>query len=446
MFILGITSLLSASLGFISFALWKKLYELQTKQKELLENLNSYSNMEQMFEREKAHIQEKYNQIINEKERYINEIRQSYSMQIKEIKNEYEIRIAKQKKDYDDIIQKLEYSARESFTNIANNLLEQKGKNLQEISNHNIQNILEPFKADITNFKQLIHTIHTERTQQHASLEMQIQSMYKHEQEMMQTTINLTKALKGENKTQGNWGEMILRKILNDSGLIEGKHYTEQGKQMDLKNEDGKREQPDFIINLPQEKHIIVDSKVSLTHYERFCSNGEKADIDSFVASIETHIKQLAEKKYHDNQKLNTPDFTIMFLPIEGAYFLAVQHKQEIWEMAWKKRIALCCPSNLWPMLKTIANIWAIDMQNKNAKDIVSRANEMYKKFNGFLSTLDDVGKNLDRARDSYNKAQNQLTIGSGNLNGQFQKMISMVKLDGTSSMKSDVAIENISE
>jgi DNA recombination protein RmuC len=429
-FILGIVSTLSALLGYANFELFKRLRISQNKEKEMIQDLNAYTNLEQSLQREQQHIQEKYTQLLGEKDKYINELKQNYANQLKEIKQENELRLVNQKQEYDKVMQKLEQSARESFSNIANTILEQKGKNLQEQSLNNIQHILAPFKADITNFKQLIHTVQSERTQQHASLETQIKAMQGLNHGMMQTAENLTKALKGENKTQGNWGEMIVKKILDSSGLISGEHYTEQGKEMGLTSEDGKREQPDFIINLPNNKHIVLDSKVSLTHYERYCNEENDIDLKGFLSSVQKHIGDLSSKGYHNNRRLNSPDFTMMFIPIEAAYFLAVQKDNELYQKAWEKRIALCCPSTLLAMLQTISNLWEIDMQNKNAQEIVSRANEMYKKFQGFTSSLEDVGRNLDRAKDSYSKAYGQFKTGNGNLDGQFTKMISLVKLD----------------
>ncbi len=411
--------------------LLEEIKTLEDKQKEMLQDLQSYSSTEQTFVKERQFLEEKYKAIILEKEHYITELRQHFNHQMQEVKKDNQQRIISQKEDYDKIIQKLEISAKESFSNIANNILEQKGKNFQEQSMHNIKHLLEPFKVDIGNFKQLIHTVQSERTQQHASLETQILNLQKHEKTMMQTTENLTKALKGENKTQGNWGEMIVRKILDSSGLIEGEHYTEQGIGMSLKSEEGKREQPDFIINLPNNKHIVLDSKVSLTHYERFCTENNDVDLKGFIASVKTHISQLSEKKYHENSKLNAPDFTMMFIPIESAYFLAVQHDQSLYETAWKKRIALCCPSTLLAMLQTVSHLWEIDMQNKNAKQIVDRALLIHNKFEGFTKDLSKVGDGIKNALKHYEEAEKKFISGQGNLDTQFKHMQSLTKLNG---------------
>ena len=431
-FILGIVSTLCVVLSYANFELFKRLRISQNKEKEMIQDLNTYTNLEQSFQREQKHIQEKYTQLLGEKERYINELKQTYTNQLREVKQENELRIIKQKEEYDRIVQKLEQSARESFTNIANTILEQKGKNLQEQSLQNIQHILAPFKVDINNFKQLIHTVQSERTQQHASLETQIRAMQNLNHGMMQTAENLTKALKGENKTQGNWGEMIVKKILDSSGLIAGEHYTEQGKEMGLTNEDGRREQPDFIINLPNNKHIVLDSKVSLTHYERYCSEENETDLKGFLNSIYKHIGDLSSKGYHNNRQLNSPDFTMMFIPIEAAYFLAVQKDSALYQKAWEKRIALCCPSTLLAMLQTVSNLWEIDMQNKNAYAIVERASMIYKKFESFTADLKKVGASIQNASKTYEEAEKKFISGAGSLDSQFKKMQSLVKLQNT--------------
>ena len=221
---------------------------------------------------------------------------------------------------------------------------------------------------------------------------------------------------------------MIVRKILDSAGLIKGEHYTEQGTGMALKSEEGATEKPDFIINLPNNKHIVLDSKVSLTHYERFCTENNATDLKGFTNSVKNHIGQLSEKKYHENSKLNTPDFTMMFIPIESAYFLAVQHDQTLYETAWKKRIALCCPSTLLAMLQTVSNLWEIDMQNKNAEKIVYRALQIYNKFEGFTKDLSKVGASLQTAQNAFSDAEKKFISGQGSLDSQFKQMQGLMK------------------
>ena len=408
--IIGILATFSAITTYFALNLSEKLKISQKKEADLNIQIANNTGLKQYFE-----------QIVSEKEKNILEIKQQFTQQIRELKTDYENRLSRKKEDEDRL--------RESFSNIANQILEQKNKALQEQSTQSLQNILKPFQADITNFKQLVHTVENNRIQQHASLETHIKSMQNVNQNMIQTAENLTKALKGDSKVQGNWGEMVVRKLLESAGLVEGQHYTEQGKEMNLRDEENNRQQPDFIINLPNNKHIILDSKVSLTHYERFCTTENENEIKGFLNSINTHITGLSGKKYHENAKLNTPDFTIMFIPIESAYFLAIHKEPELYQKAWEKRIALVCPSTLLAMLQTIGNLWEIDMQNKNTQKIVERAKLMYDKFQGFLKNLDKIGLSLQSATKNFEDAKKQLTEGRGNLNNQFEEMISYAKL-----------------
>ncbi len=394
----------------------------QKKEADLNIQLANFVGIENHFEKTLHEREANFRQIILEKEKNISEIKQQFARQLHDLKTDYENRLSRKKEDEDRL--------RESFSNIANQILEQKNKNLQEQSTKTMQSVLEPFKTDITNFKQLIHTINEQRTQQHASLETHIKSMQNVNQNMIQTAENLTKALKGDSKVQGNWGEMIVRNILDSVGFTEGQEYTEQGKGMNLRDETGKLQQPDFIIHLPNKKHIVLDSKVSLTHYERFCATENRDEIKGFLNSINTHIAGLSAKKYHENPQLNAPDFTMMFIPIESAYFLAVHEEADLYQKAWAKRIALVCPSTLLAMIQTIKNLWEIDMQNKNTQKIVERAKLMYDKFQGFVGSLDGVGKGLENAAKSFENAKKQLTEGRGNLDSQFKEMLSLSKLD----------------
>ena len=436
-----IIGVLSGSLAitiYIATNLSEKLKVSQKKEADLNIQIANFASIENHFEQMLSQRETHFKQNIAEKEKNIFEIKQQFTNQIRELKTDYENRLSRKKEDEDRL--------RESFSNIANQILEQKNKNLQEQSAQNLQNILKPFQADITNFKQLIHTVENNRTVQHASLETHIKSMQNVNQNMILTAENLTKALKGDSKVQGNWGEMIVRNILESVGFTEGQEYTEQGKGMDLRDEQGKLQQPDFIIHLPNKKHIVLDSKVSLTHYERFCTTENRDEIKGFLNSINTHITQLSAKKYHENPQLNAPDFTMMFIPIESAYFLAVHEEPDLYQKAWAKRIALVCPSTLLAMIQTIKNLWEIDMQNKNTQKIVERAKLMYDKFQGFVGSLDGVGKGLENATKSFENAKKQLTEGRGNLESQFKEMLSLSKLDSKISDSKNLEITPLIE
>lgn len=417
-FLFGIIATVCVASVVLNIALFHLARNLRNKEKEMMQDLNAYANMEQSIIKEKQFIKEKHDAIVMEKDRQNAELKQSFANQIRDLKQEMEKRILDERNNHEKM--------KESFSNIANNILEQKGKNLQDQSLHNIKHILEPFKGEIQGFKEIILNSSTKNTEQITSLKTQISLMQEQEKKLMLTAENLTKALTAENKTQGNWGEMILRRILESCGLKKGVHFIEQGTGLNLENSDGDKQKPDFIINLPNNKHIVIDAKTSLTAYERFCTTNQKEDLDAFLFSIKTHIKQLASKEYQRN--FNSPDFTIMFIPIEGAYFLAVQNDRSLWEFAWERKIAICCPSNMFPMLKTVENLWANDAINKNAQTIASRAMDIYSKFNGFVENFETIGKSLGKAQEVYQNAHKQFISGRGSLDSQFKQMQGLMK------------------
>jgi len=235
---------------------------------------------------------------------------------------------------------------------------------------------------------------------------------------------NLTRALKANSKKQGNWGEVILDRILEVSGLIEGQSYT---KQSSFTHEDGNRLQPDVVVSLPDNKHVIIDSKVSLLAYDRWVNSetddDRKTHLKSHLISIRTHIAGLGGKNYHDLYGVNSPDFVLLFVPIESSFAIAIQNDLELFEFAWNKRVVIVTPSTLLATLRTIASIWKQEQQTKNAIEIATRAGALYDKFVGFISDLKRIGDNLDKAKENYNDAFGKLSSGSGNLVGRVENL-----------------------
>jgi DNA recombination protein RmuC len=229
--------------------------------------------------------------------------------------------------------------------------------------------------------------------------------------------LNLTNALKGQSKTRGSWGEMILERVLEESGLQKGREYEVQTMYA---SEAGQRRHPDVIVHLPEGKDIVIDSKVSLTAYEKYCSSDteEKREkrLKEHILSIRTHIKTLGEKRYEELEGIKTLDFVLMFLPVEGAFWTAIESEQGLFNEAFDKNIMLVSPSTLLATLRIINNIWRYEDQNKNALIIAKKAGDLYDKFVGFVEVLDDVGQKIDKARESYQTARNRLTDGRGNL------------------------------
>lgn len=310
------------------------------------------------------------------------------------------------------------------FKNLANEILEQKSKSFTESNKQNIENILKPLSEKIQGFEKKVEDTYDKESKQRFSLEQQIKQLQKANIQVSQETLNLTNALKGENKTQGVWGEFILERVLEKSGLKKGSEYEVQ---VSLKDQDGKTKQPDVIVRLPENKDIIIDSKVSLNAYEKYSSEGDEKQRDLYLkqhlSSIRNHIKGLSEKNYQNLEGVRNLDFVMMFLPIESAFTLAVQYDEKLFIDAFEKNIVIVCPSTLLATLRTIQNIWRYEQQNNNAMEIAKSAGKLYDKFVLFLQSLDDLGSSLDKAQRSYDTAYNRLQTGHGNLVNSVQKL-----------------------
>ncbi len=310
------------------------------------------------------------------------------------------------------------------FKNLANEILEQKSKSFTESNKQNIENILKPLSEKIQGFEKKVEDTYDKESKQRFSLEQQIKQLQKANIQVSQETLNLTNALKGENKTQGVWGEFILERVLEKSGLKKGSEYEVQ---VSLKDQDGKTKQPDVIVRLPENKDIIIDSKVSLNAYEKYSSEDDEKQRDLYLkqhlSSIRSHIKGLSEKNYQNLEGVRNLDFVMMFLPIESAFTLAVQYDEKLFIDAFEKNIVIVCPSTLLATLRTIQNIWRYEQQNNNAMEIAKSAGKLYDKFVLFLQSLDDLGSSLDKAQRSYDTAYNRLQTGHGNLVNSVQKL-----------------------
>lgn len=336
-------------------------------------------------------------------------------------------RLEQDRKSSQEKIQLLQ-SAREQmaleFKNLANDILEQKGKTFSDTSRKNIQDILKPLSERIQQFEKKVEETYNRESNERFSLAKEIKTLQELNTRISEDAINLTNALKGESKTQGTWGEVILERVLEKSGLTRGREYEVQVSQ---RTAEGGTRQPDVIVRLPEGKDVIIDSKVSLSAYERYASADDEKDRDihvkQHIQSLRAHIKSLSAKDYHNLKEIRSLDFVMMFLPVEAAFSLAVQHDSNLFMEAFEKNIILVGPSTLLATLKTIQNIWRYEYQNKNAQDIAERAGALYDKFYGFITDLEDIGKKLNQTRDVYDSAHNKLTSGRGNLVGQVEKL-----------------------
>jgi DNA recombination protein RmuC len=337
-----------------------------------------------------------------------------------------------QKKFFESEKQNAELKAKtellpEKFENIANKILEANSLKLSKESEKNLINILNPLKEQINTFKQKVETSHKETTIGIGTLKNEVLRLRELNQKISEEADNLTKALKGSTKTQGNWGEMVLDRILQSSGLREGEEYVIQAKDMKLEADEGNRLKPDVIINLPDNKHIVIDSKVSLLHYEGFISADEESMKEKyltlFINSVKEHIKGLAGKKYQHLEGLSTPDFVLMFMPIEGAFSLAMQNEKDLFSYAWERGIVIVSPTNLIAILRTIESLWKLDKQNKNTYEIAKQGGDLYDKFVGFVEDLENIGRSIAKSNETYEGAMNKLKTGRGNLISRAERI-----------------------
>ncbi len=313
------------------------------------------------------------------------------------------------------------------FRNTANALFEEVSQKFTVQSEKKIGDILLPLSQRIGEFQKNVDEKFGAQGKEQHTLKAEIARIVSMNEQMRLSTESLTKALRGDSKAQGNWGEVMLERILEESGLVKGSDYVVQAGEMGLKGAEGNHLRPDVIVNLPDNKHVIIDSKVSLTAYERYCRETEDAPkailLKEFIGSIRNHIVGLEKKRYQDIEKLTTPDFVFMFLPVEGAYSLAVQADAELHSFAWGRKIALVCPSTLFASLMTIASLWRIERQNKNAQDIAQQAGWLYDKFIGFITDMQDIGDKINKTNIAYEGAMNKLSSGRGNLVARVEKL-----------------------
>ncbi|MEL7529858.1 MAG: DNA recombination protein RmuC [Bacteroidota bacterium] len=315
---------------------------------------------------------------------------------------------------------KLEERMKTEFSQLAQQVLDQNRNQLIEQSQQSIGGLLAPLRERLSDFSKKVEDSYQQEARERFHLQKEIQQLVQLNQHMSEEARNLTRALKGDSKTQGNWGELVLTRVLESSGLREGEEFIVQGKDLSLRNEEGRRLQPDVIIKLPDDKHLIVDAKVSLTAYERYVEADEalakQTALKQHLHSINQHVQQLSDKHYSSLSGLNSPDFVLLFMPIEPAFSLAVQHQPNLFAHAWERKIVLVSPTTLLATLKTVASIWKLEQQNANAQEIALRGGALYDKFVSFVEELDKVGQQIDRTQRTYQGAMLKLRDGNGNL------------------------------
>ncbi|QXP68669.1 DNA recombination protein RmuC [Polaribacter sp. AHE13PA] len=324
-------------------------------------------------------------------------------------------------------VEKLQEKFTNNFEVLANKILEEKSTKFTQQNQENLKIILNPLQEKIKVFEDKVDKTHKESIDYHAALRQQILGLKELNQQMSKETLNLTKALKGDNKMQGNWGELVLERVLEKSGLEKDREYYVQ---QSFTNEDGKRILPDVVIHLPDNKKMIVDSKVSLTAYEQFINEEDETLKAQFlkehVASLQRHVHQLSEKKYEDIYKIESPDFVLLFIPIEPAFAVAINSDNHLYNKAFEKNIVIVTPTTLLATLRTIDSMWNNEKQQRNALEIARQAGALYDKFNGLLGDLVGIGKRIDDSKNEYSNAMNKLFEGRGNLITSVEKLKKM--------------------
>jgi DNA recombination protein RmuC len=321
-------------------------------------------------------------------------------------------------------IEQIRVQFQREFENVAEKLLKEKSKEFIDVNRTNLDLILNPLKENLKAFEDKVEKVYNMEAAERNTLKGVITQLMDLNKQISDEAQNLTKALKGDNKKQGNWGEVILERVLERSGLVKDQEYRIQAA---MQANDGTRYQPDVIIDLPDEKHLVIDSKVSLIAYERLVNADTEEDRKLFakahIESIRGHINGLSAKKYHDLYKINSPDFVLLFVPIESSFSIAVQLDGELFNYAWDKKVVIVSPSTLLATLRTIASMWKQERQNRNVLEIARLSGDMYDKFVGFLGDMDSIGKNITYTQNAYNSAINKLSDGRGNLTTTAEKI-----------------------
>ena len=401
----------------------RNVSELESKANQEVSALKREIEILSKQKAEKQIETEKESAILNEKIETLNKEVLRFSNEKVQLASEKDALLEKlenQKKEIEEIRQKFQAE----FKNLANEIFEEKSKKFNEQNRHNIDEILKPLGEKIKDFEKKVEETYDKESKLRFSLKEEVKMLHESTQKISKEATDLTRALKGENKTMGNWGEVILEGILEKSGLQKGREYFVQAS---FTGPDGKRYQPDVVISYPGNKHVVIDSKVSLVAYERYINSENSADrernLKEHLASIRRHIQELSTKSYQDIADLGSLDFTMMFMPVEPAFVLALSKDPELWNYAYDKRIILIGPTNLIAALKLVENLWQQEYQSRNVAEIARQSGALYDKFVLLLKDLSDIGKKIDDASTAHKNALNKLQTGRGNLIGQVEKI-----------------------
>jgi len=414
--ILLITILVSAGIGAfigLKFSQLKSNSERSTLEERQLQLNNAINDLKQNIEKTESEREE-----IRREKDFLN-------TELSRRNTEFE-NLQQQNLKRDEKLDKQQEQLRKDFELMASKILEEKSEKFTNQNKENIKNILNPLEEKIKTFEKKVEDSQKESISMHSALKEQLLGLKDLNQQMAKEATNLTKALKGDSKTQGNWGELVLERVLEKSGLEKDREYFVQ---QNFQREDGSRVMPDVVLHLPDSKKMIIDSKVSLTDYERMV-NAEDEErtlyLKSHVNSIKKHVDQLSAKNYQDLYDIESPDFVLMFIPIEPAFAVAINEDNTLYNKAFEQNIVIVTPSTLLATLRTIDSMWNNEKQQQNAIEIARQAGALYDKFEGLVTDLTGVGKKIDAAKNDYSSAMNKLVEGKGNLISRVENIKKM--------------------
>ncbi len=409
--------ILSVALAMVVVALWMSLRGQRRQTSQLEDELSQTKSDSREYQAQLTQAQLD----LNTAKMQLEAAKQS-ELSVREQAKEREMRMLAAAKERDEEQQKREAQLRDQFKNIATEIFTDHSQRFKESSRESIDTMLKPFKENITTFRERVETIYNFENEQRGALKNELERLMELNRKITAETSNLTNALRGNSKVQGDWGEMILETILQRSNLVRGTHYSTQ---TNFKDEEGNNLRPDVVLNLPEGKQIIIDSKTSLTAFVNYVNSEDPATrrqaLDAHIVSVRQHIKELANKEY---QKLiNSPDFVIMFIPSEPAFLAALQAENSLWSEAYERRVIISSPTNLFALLKLVDDLWKRNAQSKNTAEIVTRGTKLYDQLVNFVGSLEGVGTALDVAKTKYDDAYKRLCTGNDNIIRNGEKL-----------------------
>ena len=415
---LGLTEWFAIILGIVSLILLILLVKSQL----IINNLNQVFNLQlSQVRQENQTLANEVNQLDTELNQYRQQNIEQFAT-ISELKTRLEeTRNAAHERQ--TILEQSEQRLTTQFENLANRIFEHSGKKIEQQNKQSLNFLLSPLKEQLDSFKKQVQDSFGEEAKERHTLTYEIRNLQQLNQQMAKEATNLTNALKGNNKVQGNWGEFILSQILDNSGLRLGYEYDTQ---VNLTNENNQRLQPDVIVHLPQGGDVVIDSKVTLVAYERYFNNDEEIvktkALSDHLTAVRNHLKQLSQKDYHKLIGINSLDYILMFIPVEPAFLCAIDSDPSLINDALKNNIMIVSPTTLLVALRTIHNLWRYEHQNRNAELIADKASKLYDKVRGFVEDMENLGSTLDKAQQTYQNSLNKLSKGRGNIIGQIER------------------------